>query len=113
MSTGGRRGGGGNRWRAATIWVVAVLAACLAVAGPARASATIQVNTTADETTTGNGTCSLHEAVLYADGTGESDCAPGTATGTTTIDLPAGHFVLDIAGTLELSRTTVVNGAGA
>jgi hypothetical protein len=101
-----------RRWAAAT-WLVAVLALWLSMAGVARASATIGVNTTTDETTTGNGTCSLHEAVLYADGTAESDCAPGTATGTTTIDLPAGHFILSIAGTLELSRTTVVNGAGA
>ncbi len=90
-----------------------MLALWLTVAGPARATATIQVNTTADETSTGNGTCSLHEAVLFADGTPESDCAPGTATGATTIVLPAGHFILDIAGTLTLSRTTVLNGAGA
>ena len=102
-----------DRWWVAATWVVVVLAVGLAAAGPARATATIQVNTTADETTTGNGTCSLHEAVLYADGTAESDCAPGTATGTTTIDLPAGHFILGIAGTLTLSRTTVLDGAGA
>ncbi len=102
-----------DRWWVAATWVVVVLAVGLAAAGPARATATIQVNTTSDETSTGNGTCSLHEAVLYADGTAESDCAPGTATGTTTIDLPAGHFILGIAGTLTLSRTTVLNGAGA
>ena len=113
MSSGGRREAVLSRWRTAATWLVAVLALWLIVAGPASASATIQVNTTADETSTGNGTCSLHEAVLYADGTAESDCAPGTATGTTTIVLPAGHFILDIAGTLPLSRTTVVDGAGA
>jgi hypothetical protein len=109
---GGRREAVVSRWRAAATWVVAVLALWLWVAGPARATATIAVNTTADETSTGNGTCSLHEAVLFADGMAESDCAPGMATGTTTIVIPAGHFILDIAGTLTLSRTTVLDGAG-
>ena len=113
MGTGGRREAVLDRWCLAATWVVVVLALGLAVAGPARATATIQVNTTSDETSTGNGTCSLPEAVLYADGTAESDCAPGTATGTTTIVVPAGHYILGIAGTLTLSRTTVLNGAGA
>ena len=59
------------------------------------AGATINVTTTADQVTT-NGACSLREAILYANGTAETDCsataaAPGT---TTTINVPAGAYTL-------------------
>lgn len=100
----------GLRWLA---WLAASLT-LLAILGTtaARADVTINVNTTTDETTTGNGTCSLREAVLYANGTAEPDCAPGTATGTTTVTLPSGPYVLT-SGALSVTGTTVINGAGA
>ncbi len=96
---------------------LALLAALLAFAATlgttsARADVTINVNTTTDDTTAGNGTCSLREAITYADGTAEADCAAGTATGTTTINLPAGHYVI-ANGTLSITGATVIKGSGA
>ena len=77
-----------------------------------RGDVTINVNTAADETAPGDGICSLREAVLYANGTTEADCAPGTAAGTTTINLPAGHYVLS-TGALSIAASAVIAGAGA
>jgi CSLREA domain-containing protein len=100
----------GLRWLA---WLLASLA-LFAMLGTtaARADVTINVNTTTDDTTAGNGTCSMREAVLYANGTAEADCAAGTATGTTTINLPAGHYVI-ANGTLSITGATVIKGSGA
>jgi CSLREA domain-containing protein len=102
-----------KRWASA----LALLAALLAFAATlgttaARADVTINVNTTTDDTTAGNGTCSLREAITYADGTAEADCAAGTATGTTTINLPAGHYVI-ANGALSITGATVIKGSGA
>jgi CSLREA domain-containing protein len=46
--------------------VVGVLLLWAIMAAPARAGVTINVNTTTDETTANDGTCSLREAVLCA-----------------------------------------------
>jgi CSLREA domain-containing protein len=95
--------------------LLAVLA-CLLVArailaSPASADFAVVVTTTADETTAGNGTCSLREAVLYANGTAESDCGPTGQTGITTINLPAGHYV--VTSPLTITGAAVIDGAGA
>jgi hypothetical protein len=65
----------------------------------------------ADSTVIVGGQCTLPLAVSYADGAAEPACAPGTATGTTTIDLPAGTYAL--TGTLALTKNAVITGAGA
>ena len=101
------------------IWAAAVAAAVLvafaltairpAVAG---AATTVTVNTALDETQAGNGTCSLREATLYANGTAEPDCAPAPAAGGVTISLPTGLYVLT-GGALALSGDATINGAGA
>lgn len=80
-------------------------------ASAARADSTVTVTTTTDETTTGNGTCSLREAILYASGTAETDCGPAPS-GTTTIILPSGHYLLS-GGTLSLTRDATIQGAAA
>jgi hypothetical protein len=81
-------------------------------APPAAAAATVRVNTTLDETQTGNGTCSLRDATLYASGTAEPDCAPAPASGTTTIIVPAGVYALT-GGALSLTGDAAIVGAGA
>jgi hypothetical protein len=53
----------------------------------------------------------LREAVSYANGTAEADCGPGTAAGTTTINLPAGLYALT-GGTLSITGSAVIDGAG-
>jgi CSLREA domain-containing protein len=83
------------------------------LAAPARADVTINVNTTTDDTTPGDGLCSLRKAITYADGgTTEIDCAQGMASGTTTINVPAGHYVLT-GGTLPITGNAIIRGAGA
>ena len=65
-----------------------------AVTAPAAlADSAVTVSTTADETSPGDGACSLREAILYAEHLNGSnhDCG-ATATGTTTINVPAGHY---------------------
>jgi hypothetical protein len=59
--------------------------------------------------------CQLAKAIAYADGTAESGCAPGIASGTTTITLPSGSYNTGVGGTLAItgSAEVVVNGAGA
>jgi CSLREA domain-containing protein len=80
----------------------------------AAAATTVTVNTTLDETQAGNGTCSLREATLYANGTAEPDCAAAPASGTTTITLPAGLYRLrGQALTLTGAANVVGGGAGA
>jgi hypothetical protein len=65
----------------------------------------------ADSTVTVGGQCTLPLAVAYADGAAEPACAPVTASGTTTITLPAGTYTL--SATLPLTANTVIAGAGA
>ena len=89
-----------------------VIAPAAIGAPPAAADSTIRVNTTLDETQAGNGTCSLREATLYANGTAEPDCAPAAPSGTTTIDVPAGVYIL-VGGPLSLSGNASFSGAGA
>jgi CSLREA domain-containing protein len=101
------------------LWAAAVAAAMLltfalmairpAVAG---AVTTVTVNTTLDEIQAGNGTCSLREATLYANGTAEPDCAPAPASGVTTINLPTGLYVLT-GGALRFTGDATISGAGA
>jgi CSLREA domain-containing protein len=80
------------------------------VAGSALGDSTVNVTTTSDAPSAGQ--CSLREAITYANGTPEGDCAPGTQSGTTTINLPGGTYTLSGSG-LSLSRNAVLNGAGA
>jgi CSLREA domain-containing protein len=101
------------------IWATAVAAAvlltfALTAIRPAVASAasTVTVSTTTDETQPGNGTCSLREATLYANGTAEPDCASAPASGLTTITVPAGLYVLT-GGPLSLTGDVAIAGAGA
>jgi CSLREA domain-containing protein len=101
------------RWaRVIVLLLVTLLMVGVLSPPPARADVPINVNTTTDDTTAGNGTCSLREAIAYADGTAEADCAAGTASGTTTINLPAGHYLLT-NGTLSITGATVIKGSGA
>src|SRR6516225_2478041 len=81
---------------AAAVSAVVSLALALAAIVPSAAfgASTVTVTTTADETQPGNGTCSLREATLYANGTAEPDCASAPASGLTTIMVPAGLYVL-------------------
>ena len=102
------------------IWAAAVAAAVLGAfsltairPASASAAATVTVNTTADETQAGNGTCSLREATFYANGTGaEPDCAAAPPSGNTTIVLPAGFYTLG-GQPLTLSGNATLVGAGA
>ncbi|HET6869921.1 MAG TPA: choice-of-anchor Q domain-containing protein [Solirubrobacteraceae bacterium] len=87
------------------------LALAAFMASTAAAATTVTVNTTADETAA-NGTCSLREATLYANGTAEPDCALTPPSGTTAIVVPAGTFAL--AGLpLTLTGNASISGAGA
>jgi hypothetical protein len=90
-----------------------ILAACglLGVfAASALADTTVSVNTTSDSPSAGQ--CSLREAVAYADGSSEPGCAAGLASGTTTINLPAGTYSLSSGG-LSITANTVIAGQGA
>jgi hypothetical protein len=95
--------------------VVAGLASGVA-ARPALADSTVTVATTSAETTP-DGVCSLPEAIYYAEGKngGNNDCG-GTATGTTTINLPAGVFSDPNVTPLVIAAggpgTVVINGVG-
>ncbi len=86
--------------------------ACLCLAVPANAAAnTITANPNATSTTSGDGVCSLTEAVAYANGTAEPDCSSAASPGIVTIDLPTGTYALP--ATLEFSHSTTLVGAGA
>jgi hypothetical protein len=78
----------------------------------AAAAVTVTVNTTSATSTLGDGHCSLEEAVSYADGTAEPDCAASAAPAgtTTTINLPAGQFTVPSPLKLLVSMNLV--GAG-
>jgi CSLREA domain-containing protein/excisionase family DNA binding protein len=93
----------------------------LAPSAPAVA-ATIGVNTTTDETVS-DSHCSLREAISAANGDSKGpggDCAKGS--GADTVELPKGHFTLDIEfpgddsndfGDLDIRSTVTIAGAGA
>jgi CSLREA domain-containing protein len=111
----------GTQWKLATtrrrragFAAVLAIALLLAVIAPqlAPASSMITVNTTTDSTVSGDHLCSLREAIIFANGTAEPDCASGTASGTTTINVPAGLYVLS-GGVLPINGNAVINGAGA
>ena len=100
-------------WVAAVAAAVALTFALTAVhPAPAFAATTVTVTTTLDETQAGNGTCSLREATLFANGTAEPDCAPGTASGITTIVVPDGLYRLR-GQALTLTGSATLTGAGA
>jgi hypothetical protein len=63
----------------------------------------------ADSNVTVGPSCSLAAAVLYADGGTEPGCAPGVATGTTTVDVPPGTY--ELASTLDVTAATVIDGS--
>ena len=100
MLLGGRR----------VLWALLPCIVLCVYAGSARADTTVTVNTTSDSPSAGQ--CSLREAVAYADGTVEGDCASTTQSGTTTINIPGGTYTLSGSG-LSLTRNAVLNGAGA
>ncbi len=85
--------------------VLALTGALLLAAAPhAAADSTIKVA----------GTCTLQDAVAYADGTAEPGCAPGLASGTTTITLPASAAPYTVSSTLQFisGANVILNGAG-
>jgi Tol biopolymer transport system component len=97
-------------------WLLYLLPLALALtllAFPATASAdpnTIVVGTTADN---GSGTCSLRAAIASANNNdAEGGCTSGLATGTDTIELPAGAYNLT-GGELNLASDINIVGAGA
>src|SRR4051794_6040281 len=101
-------------------WLVAGLVVAAATAGGADA-ATITVSTIADETTPGDGSCSLREAVAAANlGASTTDCAL-SGTGPTTIVLSAHSYPLSILpsgidddrfGDLNATGTMTIDGGG-
>ncbi len=64
----------------------------------------------ADSTIKVSGSCTLAAAVGYADGALEPGCAGGTATGTTTIDLPPSATPYAVTATLTLTANTILQG---
>ncbi len=85
--------------------LMAGMLACLAAMVFASAASAMAVDTTADDATPGNGSCSLREAIVAASaGSDSADCgAAGSAP--ITISVPA--------GTYELSAGQLAVGAGA
>jgi hypothetical protein len=90
-----------------------VPAAALTVAAPGASAGgnTITVNTTEAAFTSGDGLCSLAEAVAYANGAPESDCSATAPSGTTTIDLEPGTYSLGT--TIRFTASANLVGAGA
>ena len=90
-----------------------------AIAAPAASAATLTVNSTFDETNSGDGSCSLREAILAVDSPGSAggDCAPA-AFGANTIVLKAGRYFLGGAAPhteLQIASTVTnltIQGAG-
>jgi hypothetical protein len=107
-----RRWDTASRARLASV-LLCLMALWLINAAAARADTTVNVNTTNGASTMGDGLCSLPEAVTYADGTPEPDCAPGTPTGTTTIKVPADATKYTVPGTLSITKNTTIDGGGA
>ena len=91
----------------------AALVMVTAVTPAASAATILTVNTTTDVVQAGDGACSLREATLFANGnTAEPDCAPGIASGATTIVVPAGTYRLR-GQPLSLTGAATLIGAGA
>lgn len=91
-----------------------VIALAAGLALPAAAfSATLNVNSTADELIAGNGQCTLREAIINANGDSDTtagDCAAGS--GADLINVPAGTYVLT-GGYLLINSDLTLRGAGA
>ncbi|HET9221759.1 MAG TPA: choice-of-anchor Q domain-containing protein [Roseiflexaceae bacterium] len=92
----------------------------MAVYAPVARAATIGVTTTSDEINV-DGDCSLREAIRAANLNQVFDACPA-GSGADTINLPAGNYVLTIAGTneddaltgdLDITASVTINGAGA
>ena len=91
----------------------ALLMSATAATPAAFADTTVTVNTMLDQVQAGDGFCSLREATLFANGNAaEPDCAPGTASGTTTIVVPAGTYTLR-SQVLSLTGNATLVGGGA
>ena len=92
--------------------VVALAGAARGVT-PAAADTTIMLTTSLDETTANNG-CSLREALMYASGSAEAECATVPLSGTTTIIAPAGCYRLTMGQLFSnpLRGPVVLQGAG-
>ncbi len=92
---------------------VIVLTACPFGVSRAAADTTIRLTTSLDETTSYNG-CSLREALTYASGSAEGECAAAPASGTTTIIAPAGCYRLTMGQLFfnPLRGPVVLQGAG-
>jgi len=102
------------RSRHLALLVLLVAALCAAALAPrAAADSTVTVNTTNAASPMGDGLCSLVEAINYANGSAEPDCARGTASGTTTINIQASATKYSIPSVLAITRNTIINGAGA
>jgi CSLREA domain-containing protein len=98
-------------WRVIGLGLLLVLALAASMPSAAAAATTVTVTTTVDETAA-NGTCSLREATLYANGMAEPDCALAPPSGTTTIVVPAGAYALG-GQPLTLTGSASISGAGA
>jgi CSLREA domain-containing protein len=100
--------------------VIGLLVALAAVGGQPAQAANIAVNTTDDELNS-DGDCSLREAITAANTDAATDtCVAGS--GADTITLPAGTYILTIAGTgenaaatgdLDITDDVTIVGAGA
>ena len=93
--------------------VVAVAGTAAVGVTPAAADTTIKLTTSLDEITTNNG-CSLREALMYASGSPEAECATTPVSGTTTIVAPAGCYRLTMGQLFSdpLRGPVVLQGAG-
>ena len=93
--------------------VVALAGTAVLGVTPASADTTIKLTTSSDETTTNNG-CSLREALMYARGSLEPECATTPVAGTTTIVAPAGCYRLTMGQLFSdgLRGPVVLQGAG-
>ncbi len=83
------------------------------LAGAPAALAAITVNTTKDELISGDGNCSLREAVGAASGASEPDCPGAAPIGTTTISVRAGTYHLTLAHELFASGNVAIRGPGS
>ena len=87
------------------VLLLVLLAGLLVAAAPARAGV-VQVTTRADETSPGDGSCSLREAISAVNSPGaSSDCA-NTGGGANVIVLGPGRYVLSLPGADESSNAT-------
>jgi len=106
----------------------ALLSASLTALVPPRPAhaATITVNSAADNTTAGDGDCTLREAINNANDTTDGqttggDCAAGNPSGADTITLPAETYTLAItggddtnaAGDLDITSEVTISGEDA